>query len=210
MSRRLAALVLAAGASSRLGQPKQLVTFHGERLIDRAIRVAREVGASPIFVVLGADYESLLEQLGDDFATAESGVRILINKAWQNGMSTSLALGAVAAERVGAEDLLVLTCDQIAVKPEHLLKLVAASKREHVVASFYWGRRGIPAMFPEFAFHALQEVTGDKGARDLLQDEAVLTIPLYGGEFDVDTPEDLMRLQAIEINERLNRGEDAA
>ncbi|AFL86697.1 putative MobA-like protein [Terriglobus roseus DSM 18391] len=194
MSRKVAALVLAAGASSRLGQPKQLVEFHGERLIDRAIRIAQQAGASPIFVVLGAEHERILDAL----TTSDSGTRILINKGWKRGMASSLALGAAAAERVGADDLLVLTCDQVTVTPEHLMRLMEGSHREHVVASYYSGRRGIPALFPDFAFHALQDLTGDTGARDLLQDDAVFTVPLPGGEFDVDTPEDLHRLRAME------------
>ncbi len=195
MSRRLAALVLAAGASSRLGQPKQLVPFQGEQLILRAVRVAHEAGASPVFVVLGSNFESILEALaGNPYQP-----RILINKAWSSGMASSLRLGAAAAERAGVDDLLVLSCDQPAVTPEHLLRLAAASKREHVVASYYWERRGIPALFPEFAFHALQELQGDTGARELLQDDAVLTVALPGGEFDVDTPRDLERLKEFEL-----------
>jgi molybdenum cofactor cytidylyltransferase len=194
LSRRLAALILAAGSSSRLGQPKQLVEFKGERLIDRAIRVASEAGATHIFVVLGFEFEKMLDVL----KPTEHGTRILINKAWRSGMASSIGLGAAAAERVGAEDLLILSCDQPAVTREHLIRLSETSKREHVVASYYWDRRGIPALFPEFAFHALQELSGDTGARELLQDEAVLTVPLPGGEFDVDTPEDLARLQAME------------
>lgn len=197
MSRRVAALVLAAGASERLGQPKQLVHYQRERLMDRAIRIAHEAGASPVFVVLGSGYEELLEVLLNN----PYEPRILINKAWKRGMSTSIALGAAAAERVDAEDLLVLTCDQVTVTAEHLRLLMGASHREHVVASHYYERRGIPALFPEFSFHALQELSGDTGARELLQDDAVLTVPLHGGEFDVDTPEDLERLQAMEAEE---------
>ncbi len=194
----MAALVLAAGASSRLGEPKQLVRFNGERLMDRAIRVAKEAGATPVFVVLGADYERMLEALADSPEGPETGVRILINKAWKSGMASSIRLGVTAAERVGADDLLVLGCDQPAVTAQHLMSLCEASKREHAVASYYRQRRGIPALFPSFAFHALQDLNGDSGARELLQDQAVLTVPLPGGEFDVDTPEDLERLRAME------------
>ncbi len=204
----MAALVLAAGASTRLGKPKQLVTFNGERLLDRAIRIAKEAGASPVFVVLGAEYERMLEALANSPEGPETGVRILINKAWKTGMASSIRLGATAAERVGAEDLLVLGCDQPAVSANHLLALCEASKREHVVASYYWQRRGIPALFPSFAFHVLQELTGDTGARELLQDEAVLTVPLPGGEFDVDTPEDLERLRAMEMHSALEADEE--
>ncbi len=195
MNRRVAALVLAAGGSSRLGQPKQLLTFKGERLLDRAIRIAQETGADPIFVVLGAEYERILDTLP---SPSDGGPRILINKAWHTGMASSIALGVVAAERVGADDLLVLTCDQMFVTPVHLLRLVEVSNREHVVASYFAGKRGIPALFPEFSFHALQELSGDSGAREVLQDEAVLTVALAGGEFDVDTPEDLLRMREME------------
>lgn len=190
MSRRLGALVLAAGASSRLGQPKQLVRYQGELLLDRAIRVAHEAGADPVFAVLGASYEIMLDSLeGNPYAP-----RILINKAWATGMASSLRLGAAASERAGVDDLLVLTCDQPAVTPDHLRRLVSVSKREHVVASYYGSRRGIPVLFPEFSFHALQELQGDAGARELLQDDAVLTVSLPGGELDLDTPEDLLAL----------------
>lgn len=196
MSRHLAALVLAAGGSTRLGEPKQLVTFHGEPLMHRAIRMAHEAGSDTIFVVVGAEIDRMLESL----KTNQLEPRVLVNKAWRTGMASSIALGAAAAERVGADDLLIISCDQPTVTAEHLRTLVDASKREHVVASYYWERRGIPALFPEFAFHALQELTGDTGARELLQEDAVLTVPLPGGEFDVDTPEDLARLQAVEGN----------
>ena len=192
MNRRLAALVLAAGASSRLGQPKQLVRYRDELLLERAIRTAHEAGADPVFVVLGANYELMLEGLEGNVYEP----RILINKAWATGMASSLRLGAAAAERAGVDDLLVLTCDQPAVTPDHLRRLVSVSKREHVVASYYGSRRGIPVLFPDFSFHALQELQGDAGARELLQDDAVLTVSLPGGELDLDTPDDLVALLA--------------
>lgn len=182
--------MLAAGASSRLGQPKQLVRYRNEQLLERAVRVAHEAGADPVFVVLGASYDVMLESLEGN----AHNPRILINKAWASGMASSLRLGAAAAERAGLDDLLVLTCDQPAVTPEHLRRLVSVSKREHVVASYYGSRRGIPVLFPDFSFHALQELHGDAGARELLQDDAVLTVSLPGGEFDLDTPEDLLAL----------------
>ena len=198
MSRHIAALVLAAGASTRLGHAKQLVRFHGEQLVDRAVRIAREAGATTVFVVLGAEYEVILDKLTE----TDHSTRILINKGWHHGMSTSIALGVASAERVGADDLLVLTCDQVTVTPEHLRRLIETSKREHVVASYYGGRRGIPAVFPEFVFHVLGELTGDTGAREVLQQEAVLAVSLVDGDFDIDTPADLLRLRRLERREQ--------
>ncbi len=198
MSRRVAALVLAAGGSTRLGCPKQLVAFQGELLMLRSIRLAHEAGAGPVFVVLGAEFPRMLQALEASIYDP----RILINKAWGSGMASSIALGATAAERAGADDLLVLSCDQPTVTAEHLRRLITVSNREHVVASYYWERRGVPALFPEFAFHALQELSGDSGARELLQHEAVLTVSLPGGDFDVDTPADLERLRQFEAERR--------
>ena len=206
MNRPPAALILAAGSSSRLGEPKQLIEFEGESLMERTIRIAHEAGASPIFVVLGSDYERMLEPLQKNPFLP----RILINKAWHTGMASSIRLGTAAAERVDAESLLVLSCDQPAVTPEHLLKLVETSNREHVVASHYLDRRGIPALFPEFAFHALQDLDGDMGARELMQNRAVLTVSLEGGQFDVDTPEDLIRLRLFESQYRKQDSKEGA
>ena len=192
--RRVAAVVLAAGSSSRLGRPKQLVPFRGELLVNRAVRLARDAGADPVFVVLGAHFDEVFARLDKELAAP----RVLINRAWKQGLSTSIALGVAAAERAGADDLMLMTCDQPAITSMHLRNLIATSRREHVVASTYAGRRGTPALFPEFAFHTLGELSGDEGARELLISDEVLTVTLPGGEFDVDTPTDLAELEAID------------
>lgn len=194
--RRIAGLVLAAGASTRLGQPKQLLELDGELLVERAVRIAREAGADPVFVVLGAGYQPIFEAI----SAMSAPPRVLLNQRWQEGMSTSIALGAAAAERNEADDLLVLTCDQIAVTAAHLRALIEASHREHVVASVYAEHRGVPALFPDFSFHSLQKLTGDRGARELLQHADVLSVPLQDGDLDIDTPEDLHRMQLVERN----------
>lgn len=191
--RHLGAVVLAAGASTRLGRPKQMVRVDGETLVERAVRIAREAGAETVFVVLGANYQPIFEVL----QPYQPELRVLLNQRWAEGMGTSIALAAAVAERHNVDDLLVLTCDQISVTPQHLRELVKASHREHVVASTYRDRRGVPALFPEFSFHALQQLSGDRGARDLLQHEDVLQLPLPGGEIDIDTPEDLEQLTDI-------------
>jgi molybdenum cofactor cytidylyltransferase len=183
-----AAVVLAAGASTRLGEPKQLVKIGGETLLERAVRVAREAGCAPVVVVVGASFPEVLgnSSLGD--------VVPVINDKWQNGMASSIVrgirtLGIVAND---ADGVVLMTCDQPAVTAEHLRALVAAGE---VTGSAYAGRRGVPAYFPAAAFRVLLELRGDAGARELLRE--ALVVELVGGELDVDTAADRAAAERI-------------
>jgi molybdenum cofactor cytidylyltransferase len=177
-----AAVVLAAGASTRLGEPKQLVTLAGETLLERAVRAARESGCSPVIVVLGAGYVEILgySRLGDAVP--------VINAEWVEGMASSIrlgvrALGSVAKDVAG---VVLMACDQPAVTASHLRALMTSGE---ITASAYAGRRGVPAYFPKASFAALMELRGDVGARHLLRDAATIDLP--GGELDIDTAIDL-------------------
>ena len=186
----IAAVVLAAGASTRLGEPKQLAMLGGETLLERAARTAREAGCAPVVVVLGASYAQVLAatfgKLGDAIP--------VINDKWQKGMSTSIGLGVrtLALVAKGADGVVLMTCDQPAVTAEHLRALTATGE---VTASAYVGRRGVPAFFPAATFAGLMELHGDAGARELLR--AVATVELAGGELDVDTSADLAEAQRL-------------
>jgi CTP:molybdopterin cytidylyltransferase MocA len=177
-----AAVVLAAGASVRLGEPKQMVRLAGETLLERAVRTAREAGCRPVVVVLGASYVEILaySQLGD--------VVPVINDKWKQGMASSIQLGVRALGFVAkeADGVVLMTCDQPAVTAEHLLALM---KSGEATASSYAARRGVPAYLPANAFAQLMELCGDAGARDLLREAEA--VELAGGELDVDTAEDL-------------------
>lgn len=174
----IAAIVLAAGASTRLGEPKQLIVIGGETLLERAVRTAREAVCAPVVVVLGADAEWIRERcdLGDGL--------VIVNLDWEEGMASSIRIGVAAVH--GADGVVLMTCDQPAVTAGHLRKLTATGE---ITASAYAGRRGVPAYFPAAAFPALMRLTGDAGARELLRDAA--TVDLAGGELDVDTAVDL-------------------
>ncbi len=180
-----AAVVLAAGASTRLGEPKQLVMLGGETLLERAVRVAHEAGCAPVVVVLGAAAELVAARC--DLGSAV----VVVNEAWEEGMASSIQTG-LRAVRVGvggvggADGVVLMTCDQPAVTAEHLLALMAAGQ---VTASAYACRWGVPAFFPGAAFPALAALRGDAGARELLRGAA--TVELIGGELDVDTATDL-------------------
>jgi molybdenum cofactor cytidylyltransferase len=174
------ALILAAGASTRFGSAKQLVIFEGETLLARAVRIAQAAGCKPVVVVLGAR-ENLIRNECD-----LSGVLVVSNPDWAEGMGTSLTQGIRALE--GCPGVVVMTCDMPAVTANHLRALASSGA---ITASSYADRKGVPAYFPEEVFPALLSTEGDAGARDLLRSAA--GIDLAGGELDIDTPEDLAR-----------------
>jgi molybdenum cofactor cytidylyltransferase len=177
-----AAVILAAGASTRLGEPKQLAVLGGETLLERAVRVASQAGCAPVVLVLGAHAKRIRAgcALGDAVVT--------VNEQWQEGMATSIATGlrAVRAGDITISGVVLMTCDQPAVTAEHLRALSATGE---VAASEYAGRRGVPAYFPVSWFAALSELSGDAGARELLR--GARTVELADGELDIDTPEAL-------------------
>ena len=179
----IAGVILAAGASTRLGQPKQLVEFGGETLLSRAVRSADEAGCWPIVVVLGADARRVLSRC------SLRCVAVLVNPWWQEGMASSLRLGIASV--TSWDGVLLMTCDQPAVTPEHLQALADS---EEPTASSYANRRGVPAFFPRSSFPELLKLKGDSGARDLLRQAR--TIELAGGELDIDTDGDLAEARA--------------
>jgi molybdenum cofactor cytidylyltransferase len=192
------AILLAAGASTRLGQPKQLLrlpAFGGETLLDHAVALARASGAAPIFVILGAHAEEIhLEcELLDCI--------LMRNEAWAEGMASSLRVGiaAVLENAPAASGAMVMVCDQPELSTEHLVRLLDAHREDgnRIAASRYAARTGVPAIFPRELFPGLLELQGDQGARALLQQPgaAVHAIDFPGGESDLDSPEDLQRLQ---------------
>jgi molybdenum cofactor cytidylyltransferase len=191
----LPAIILAAGASRRLGQPKQLLNFEGEPLLERSLRLAREAGAAPVFAVLGANFASICA------AVAFENAIPVLNDQWESGIASSIHAGLNEAEVRVPEHagVLVMTCDQPRLTAQHLYNLLKAFQ-EHgghsIIASEYAGTKGIPAVFPRSIFHALRALHGDKGARSLFAKTAcpVLALSFEGGEIDIDLPTDLIEL----------------
>jgi CTP:molybdopterin cytidylyltransferase MocA len=192
VSTSIPAIILAAGASRRLGQPKQLVRYKGETLLERAIRMAGESGAAPVIVVLGANREQISPLVKLDCAKA------IFNPHWEWGIAASIHAGLEAAERLSPElqGVLILPCDQVCLSADHLRVLISTFAERggpSIVASTYADVLGIPAVFPHAAFSELMALEGDKGARALLLNPpcAVIEVPFAGGEIDVDEPTDL-------------------
>ncbi len=190
------AIILAAGASRRLGHPKQLVFVQGETLLARTMRVAREAGADPILVVLGGHRTSI--EAAVDFAHADR----VLNADWEQGIATSIRAGVKALEGrcPEADAAIILACDQPSLTTGHLRALIEARIAESaqgIVASRYKEVNGIPAIFPATFFAELRALKGDIGAKHLLRSHGdnLTTINFVGGEFDIDSPKDMAILR---------------
>ena len=179
-----AAVVLAAGASRRLGRPKQTVVLGGEMLVERVVRVALEAGLSPVIVLQDRE---LLDRL------KATGAEVLLNRRWFEGMATSIVAGVEWAGARGADGVVILACDQPGVTAGHLRDLCAQPDR--TTGSLYAGRVGVPAYFPASAFPQLMQLQGDTGARQLLQSAA--SVPCEALALDIDTPEDLEQAEQL-------------
>jgi molybdenum cofactor cytidylyltransferase len=196
-------IVLAAGASSRMGTPKQLLKYEGETLLRRAVRAALETPCRPVIVVLGSDAPALREEI------ATTGARIVFNEAWAEGMSSSLGCGLRALETSSAassqiEAAIVMLCDQPFVQSNVINSLVEtyrARRAPPLVASEYeaGGEKslGVPALFSRALFPELAQLRGAEGAQRIIKRHraAAALIAVPEAAFDVDTPDDYRALQ---------------
>lgn len=182
----VAGVILAAGRATRFGATKQLVEVDGRPLVRHAVDVARDAGLSPILVVVGHDADAVRSVLPAD-------VGIVDNPGYVEGQSTSLRAGVAAATSTDAGALVVLLADQPGLTAAAVRTVVAAHAAGALVArASYDDHPGHPVLFDREAWPAVAQVTGDRGARDLLADLHVVDVPVAGPRpQDVDTPEDL-------------------
>ena len=211
---RLAAIVLAAGGSSRMGGsvPKQLLTFQGQTLLRRAVQTARAVPVIQVVVVLGNQAERMLPELEGTIAT------VVLNDHWQEGLSTSLrgGLGAVAPEAQGA---FVYPADMPLISAEMLRNL---TKRQEVsgrpaIMSELNGVRGVPVLVARTLFAPMMIQEGDTGGAGYLRAHPDLVDVVRFADpdqlRDVDRPQDYERLieeldpEAADAMERTPRGD---
>ena len=186
----IAAVVLAAGRSARLGRPKQLVPIDGEPLVRRAARAALEAGCRPSVVVLGAEQEAV------GAAVADLPVVPVSNPRWATGVGSSIACGVRAAAADGPAGCIVLPCDQPRLSAGVLAALIERFRRgeAQAVACAYGGTVGAPVLFAPALFDRLSALTGDSGAKRVLRGCTPLKVVEFpGGELDIDTDADLRR-----------------
>jgi molybdenum cofactor cytidylyltransferase len=201
----IAGVVLAAGGSSRLGQPKQLLRFRGETLIRRAVRAAADAGCDPVIVVVGETGEAIRSELDirDSRISSSSAfgsatqIVVVENAEWRNGVGTSIRRGVEKlAESVDA--VVLLTCDQPFVDASVIGRLLAEREKtaRPVAACRYANTLGVPALFDRSYFNALLTLPDNSGAKSLIEARLAETasIAFEEGAVDIDTPEDFERL----------------
>jgi molybdenum cofactor cytidylyltransferase len=189
-------VVLAAGASVRLGTPKQLVVFRGRTLLRQAAENAVSSGCRPIVVVLGANADRLTREL------AGLPLRVALNAAWKTGMGSSIRTGVevVIAAEPAVKAVVITVCDQPFCDASVIRGLVESHRLGHhrIVSASYAGGCGVPTLFDATLFPELLALAGRQGARTVLEAgrAEVFPVPFAPGAIDVDTPEDVERLEA--------------
>ena len=183
------AVVLAAGGSRRLGQPKQLLKREGETLVHRAVRMALATQPARVLLVVGGDADAVR------VAVAGLDVEIIVNMAWEEGLASSVRMAAIALADSQAPCLL-LGCDQPALQVSHLQQLLegAAVSESACAATMHGDAMGIPVIVSPAVLAEARALVGDRGLRAVLQGlprESIHVLDARELQFDLDTPTDM-------------------
>jgi CTP:molybdopterin cytidylyltransferase MocA len=186
----VAAVILAAGNSARMGSHKHLLRLKcGRTMPARMADAAREAGVGSVIVVLGAEADRVASALN-----APPPIEIVINADWHRGIGSSIAAGVRAADQPHIDGVLLLLADQCQVTAEGMHALIEAGSSAGVAAACYAGVVGVPAYFDRSHFAALKALDPAAGAQRILRGlRQVPTIAMPEAEFDIDTPADAAR-----------------
>jgi molybdenum cofactor cytidylyltransferase len=186
--------ILAAGASRRLGTPKQLVQIADEPLLRRQCRVALSAGVGPVAAILGCDADRCAPAIED------LGVDIRVNDDWREGMAASLRHAVGVADEVEAPAVLVLGCDQYRITAADLRTLHDAWRQSPSSAcvSRWDDYTGPPVVLPVEWYDRVRQLRGDRGACRILYDPSKpppIEVTSPHAPYDLDSPEDLLVAQ---------------
>ncbi|HEY1216216.1 MAG TPA: nucleotidyltransferase family protein [Bryobacteraceae bacterium] len=189
-----AAIILAAGAATRMGQLKQLLPYRGETLLGHAVQQAVHAGFQPVVVVVGSEADAVRESL------SHKPVVIVENPAWQSGMGSSISAGMrlLTQDAVPPAAIAILLGDQPLVEVRHLqaMQAILQGNEADAIAAEYGGTLGVPAIFNSEMFDHLASLSPGEGARRLLRHPQfkILSFPFPEAAVDLDTPEDFAAL----------------
>ncbi|MES2455946.1 MAG: nucleotidyltransferase family protein [Bacteroidota bacterium] len=187
-------VILAAGSSSRLGKPKQLLTYQGKTLLERVLDCAIQTPFRPIVVVLGAYAEEI------SALRLPEGISIVVNDQWQHGMGTSISVGlsAVLNQQPDMAQVIFSVADQVFITAEVFMALFDRKQQtgKNIIASTYAQAKGVPVLFDKKYFGELLLLAGEQGAKTVLKQHAddTDTILFESGHVDVDTEQDYLKL----------------
>jgi molybdenum cofactor cytidylyltransferase len=190
----IAALVLAAGGSTRLGRPKQSLRVGGGTLLRRTVRAALDGGCRPVVVVLGCGAGDLQDEV------AGVDVQRVLNRGWREGIASSIRAGvaAVRDRAVPGDGVLLMVCDQPLLSADVVRRVRESfdGRPGRRVACAYGGTVGVPALFEFSLFERLSALQGDRGAKPLLEEagDELVRVSWPDGAVEIDRPEDLERL----------------
>lgn len=194
--------MLAAGMSRRMGSPKQLLRMGDRMLLEHVLANARASEVQEIVLVLGAAAEELQRQI------PTSDLKVIVNPDYEQGMGTSLRTG-LAALSPTFKGALVVLADQPFVRPETLNRLIAAREETgaQITLPLYRGFRGNPALLDRSVFPEVMSLFGDVGCRAIFGDHIQGIQKVEVGDpgilLDIDTEEDLRRVEALGRNREL-------
>lgn len=192
-------IILAAGASTRMGTPKQLLLYQGCSLIRHVTENAIASVCEPIIVVLGANAERIKPEIN------QLPIQIVENQQWTEGMSASIRVGleALLAVNQNLEAVAIALCDQPFVSSQTFNRIIEAYRvtGKPIIASEYSGTLGVPALFNRALFSELMALKSTDGAKKLIKKHMheVFSVPFPEGAIDIDTPKDYEQLQTVGI-----------
>lgn len=189
-------VILAAGASTRLGQPKQLLQYNGKTLLGHSVNEAINAKADAVVVILGKNADLFQNKINNE------KVNVVINKDWEEGMASSVRLGLVTLLKIKPyiDAVIFMVCDQPHISSLVLNELITTQQKttKQIVTCNYGKSIGPPALFHKKYFRELAKLNGDIGARNIIQQNMhdVATVLFPEGEIDIDTNEDYEALKS--------------
>jgi molybdenum cofactor cytidylyltransferase len=187
-------IILAAGNSSRLGEPKQLLSYQSNSLIRNVVEQSQKIPQAIAMVVTGASADLIETEL------VGQHIFIRYNPAWSTGMASSIKTGVseFLLLHPSLDALLITVCDQPFLRSEIMRSLIEEynSTSKNIIASAYNNTLGTPVLFSKKYFTALQQLQGQEGAKKIIitHPEDVSSINFPSGEIDIDTKEDYNKL----------------
>ena len=191
MARPETVIILAAGSSSRLGQPKQLIKSNEIPLLLKTVQASLDAQSKNVIVVLGSNYETHKQII------KHLAVEIIYHEEWAKGMGSSLKAGLnlLLKNHPQTKTTIVTVCDQPFISATHLCNLADKYQEtgKEIVASRYNDTFGVPALFDHSLFDELLNLEDTQGAKALIQKHLnqVAFVDWPEGAIDIDTPDDL-------------------